>query len=116
MNSVEDLPDKERGVFTQICELAFEKTKLSRHVMKGSEIKFFDLVSSDKDSLGLITVDHLARVHGMENLYTFLHLTFQEYLAAYHIARLGEEEQLKVISKYCSKKNMQVFLWACRLQ
>ena len=108
LNSVDDLPEKEKGVFIQICELAFEKTKLSRHIMKGSEIKSFNQVNSDKDSLGLITVDRLAKVHKMENLYTFLHLTFQEYLAAYHIAHLEEEEQMKVVNKYCSKKSMQV--------
>ena len=116
LDSVQDLPDKEKSIFFQICELAFEKTKLSRHVMKSSEIKFFDKVSSDKDSLGLITVDHLAKIRGMENLYTFLHLTFQEYLAAYHIAHLEEEEQMKVIQKYCKKNNMQgVWKFFCGL-
>ena len=108
IESAEDLPDKEKGMFAQICELAFELTKLSRQVMKGKEIKFFNKVSSDNDSLGLITVDSLAKKYGKESLYTFLHLTFQEYLAAYHIAHLEEEQQQRIIKKHGKKKNMQV--------
>ena len=108
IESAEDLPDEEKEIFAQICELAFELTKLSRQVMKGKEIKFFNKVSSDHDSLGLITVDSLAKKYGKESMYTFLHLTFQEYLAAYHIAHLEEEQQQRIIKKHGKKKNMQV--------
>ena len=36
---------------------------------------------------------------GFEDLYTFLHLTFQEYLAAYHLFQMEEEEQLKQVGR-----------------
>ena len=77
-------------------------------VMSKSEVQeFFKDVSSDKDSLGLITVDRMAMTCGFENLYTFLHLTFQEYLAAYHIK---EEKQkgLGVLQYSSNKEHMQV--------
>ena len=66
--------------------------------------------------LGLITVDKLALRYGKQELYTFLHLTFQEFLAAYHISHLEEEEQARLIDEYGSAKQMQaVWKFYCGL-
>ena len=108
LNSPEGLPSKEKEIFDQICKLGFKKTIASKQVMKKSELDFFMDLSSGSESLGLITVDRMASKCGFDNLYSFLHLTFQEYLAAYHISKLAEDEQLKMISKYGNRKCMYV--------
>ena len=108
LNSPEDLPSNEKNIFHQICKLGFEKTIASKQVMKKSELDFFMDLTSGSELLGLITVDRMASKCGFDNLYSFLHLTFQEYLAAYHISKLAEDEQLKLISKYGKSKCMYV--------
>ena len=108
LNSPEGLPSKEKEIFCLICKLGFKKTIASKQVMKKSELDFFMDLSSGSESLGLITVDRMASKCGFDNLYSFLHLTFQEYLAAYHISKLAEDEQLKIISKYGKSKCMYV--------
>ena len=108
LNSPEGLPSKEKEIFCLICKLGFKKTIASKQVMKKSELDFFMDLSSGSESLGLITVDRMASKCGFDNLYSFLHLTFQEYLAAYHISKLAEDEQLKMISKYGNRKCMYV--------
>ena len=109
LDSPEDLPAQERKLFLQICKLAFEKTKTSKQVMKHREVNdFLEDVRSSSKSLGLINVDRISMISGFQDLYTFLHLTFQEYLAAYHISQLEEVEQTKVIKTYGKKKHMQV--------
>ena len=108
LESPDKLLEQEKEIFHKICELAFEKTTASRQVLRKSEIPHFSDISSGSESMGLITVDEMASVCGFENLYTFLHLTFQEYLAAYHISKLEEEKQLEVINQYSQKKHMGV--------
>ena len=110
LESPDKLLDQDKDMFCKICKLAFEKTTASRQVLKKSELPHFSDISSGSESMGLITVDCMASVCGFENLYTFLHLTFQEYLAAYHISTLEEEKQLEVITQYSQKKHM-IVVW-----
>ena len=105
LESADELPDVESKIFHQICKLAYKKTVSSKQVMRKSEVR--DFFTGNK-SLGLITIDCMASMCGFDNLYTFLHLTFQEYLAAYHISKLKEDEQLKVIREYGKSKSMYV--------
>ena len=49
-------------------------------------------------SLGLVTVESTAKMFGFEGLYAFLHLTFQDYLAAYHIAIQDDDLQIRLVS------------------
>ena len=107
IESLDDLPPHQKEIFNEICRLAYEMTTLSKQVMKQSDIKSFFNV---KESLGLLTVDRTATRLGFQNMYTFLHLTAQEYLAAYYISKLDEEEQLKVIEEY-SKRNQMQQVW-----
>ena len=64
---------------------------------------------SDKSSLGLVTIDSTAELFRIEDLYTFLHLTFQEYLAAIYLAELEDEK--KVISKTKEKQANLQMVW-----
>ena len=70
--------------------------------------KSFETEQDGDISLGLITIDRIAGLYNYKNIYTFLHLTFQEYLAAYHISTLTDEDQLELIIKHGRKNHMQV--------
>ena len=109
IRSAEDLPEDEKKLFLKICKLGFEKTVSSKQVMRKDEVSdFFKDVHCGNESMGLITADCISRKCGFENLYTFLHLTFQEYLAAYHVFKLSDTEQLKLLRKYGNKRHMQM--------
>ena len=106
---VKNLSGDEGKLFNQICQLALEKTILNKQVLHQDEVKSHLQSSQDRDiSLGLITVDRTADLYGFKDIYTFPHLTFQEYLTALHISKLSDEEQMKLIQEHIHADHMLV--------
>ena len=116
IKSFKDLCEKDKAQFDKICKLAFQMLTESQQFIsqRDTEIPLCGDSENDMGVLGLITVEHIYKLYGVDNMYTFLHLTFQEYLAAVYVAQLGKEGQLKVVYEYKSKselKNMWKFVW-----
>jgi len=89
IDSLQDLTENVKEYFTKICKLAFDMIAQSKQVMLQSQTKFpLTPSGSDESSLGLVTIDIIAKLFGMKDLYAFLHLTFQEYLAAFYLSQL----------------------------
>ena len=96
LHSLEDLKDEEEKLFKKLCSIAFEMMANSREVMSRGEF-----TADSQLSLGLVTTDISAHRSGeFQNSYSFLHLTLQEFLAAYHISKASQEKQKEVIEKY----------------
>ena len=115
--STDNLDEPQRSVYREICRLAFEMTVSSKQVMKQTEMQsFLRTKLREKDCLGLVTVDRTATRHGFQHMYTFLHLTFQEFLAACYISKQEETKQAELISAHANDKVMQqVWKFYCGL-
>ena len=112
LNSLSDLKESNKKCFVEICKLAFEMTKESKQVFQRheNEVQLCDEFGSDGPSLGLVTVDFPATTRGYEDFYSFLHLTFQEFLAAYYVYRLAEDEQFRILSE-CRNHEAMLVVW-----
>ena len=106
LTSLKDLCGDKKIDFSSICNVAFDMTVKSQQVVSQRDAPehFFDFTSS---VLGLLTVERTCRHYGTEDLYTFHHLTFQEYLAALYIAEQKDDKQQHIITKYCKESSFR---------
>jgi hypothetical protein len=114
LSSFNDLKPEDRGIFDCILELAYEATVVNpQQVFSAEEVKKIttrrsnDTANND-NSLGLVVVDKYFVRYGLKEIYTFLHLTFQEFLAACHIVQLNSQAQKEIILKYGDNENLGV--------
>ena len=112
INSLRMLKGSLQKSFDNVCRLAFDMTVSSKQVAYESDIDshLLDEVGSNIHSLGLVTIDSTARLLDFEHLYSFLHLTFQEFLAAFHLTTLDEDTQLIIIREHNSKSEF-IVVW-----
>ena len=111
--SLKELHGIHKKYFDDLCRLAFNVTTDSKQVISTHELgfKLSPYASShcdDEYSLGLVTVYHTIHLTSRHQNYAFLHLTFQEFLAAYHIANLDTSQQMKIIEQYSQSIHMHI--------
>ena len=88
INSFKDLPQPVYDQFCEICRIAYTG------IVSAETELIFQALSSDFDPLGL-----------MQN---FLHLTVQEYLAAYHISKQSRDEQVAFMREHIESKKLKL--------
>ena len=111
---LQDLKGRRKEEFDKTCQLAFQMILKYKQAIYQEEISidFSDKCNTDNTpSLGLLTINRSAECNGLVDIYSFLHITLQKYLAAYYISKhnllqsalpdLPSEEKKAVMKFYC---------------
>ena len=113
LDSLEDLHGDDKKNFSSICHLAFDMTILSTQTAAQRDTivpPSLGSSSNDASSFGLLSIDRPSGLGGHHNTFAFFHLTYQEYLAATHLAEQKEEEQMEMITLHAGETNM-LMVW-----
>ena len=105
LESFNDLPPEDKLLFDKICELAFDATLSLKQSFTSTELKDKRISNASskgrcQDMLDLVVVDRQVSLRGQREVYSFFHLSFQEYLASVHIASLDPSQVIELAKKY----------------
>ena len=109
LSDLRSLPSPESALFLSISKLAYNTTSATRTSISLQDING-EFSISDVANLGIIVVDKKEGLSGREPILSFVHLTNQEFLAAYHVSTLPADEQLKAIREHIGQPHMGVVL------
>ena len=114
ISSLKKLSGIYKKYFDNLCHLAYTMTISSKQTIAQNELHFQLSQNSshgDECSLGLVTVYNTVHGTGLHHSYSFLHLTLQEFLAAYHIASLNRIQQIMLINDLSSTLKHKFTIW-----
>ena len=100
LDSLYELPVGISEEFSKLCSIAYRGREDDKIIFSSHEIKGYSINANTLSGLGLLLIAPRISVRGMEKSYNFLHLTVQEYCAAFHISNLPDKEQYECFQKY----------------
>ena len=98
--SLEELPVGISEEFSKLCLIAYRGREDDRIIFSSREIKRYGIDDNKLSGLGLLLIAPSTSVYGREKSYNFLHLTVQEFCAAFYISKLPDKEQYECFKKY----------------
>ena len=98
ISSLGDLPAGIQEPFNNICTLAYYGVRENKATFSKAELQSYRL-PTELSTLSLIQAVNSFTVVGKSKSYSFLHLSVQELLAAFHISKITPKEQVKIFNE-----------------
>ena len=105
--NLQDIPPEDRENLQKVSKLAYDgiATLPQKLIFQEKEIP---QDPTGKNGMGFMDTDYDERSESYS--YNFLHLTIQEFLAAYHISTLDAAEQVQKIEDSLDKRHLEIVL------
>ena len=113
-HSLNDLRGENKECFSRLCSLALDMMVENKQVIHQLPVPLESL--NETPFRGLLATDRTDKYYGLKDVFTFLHHTLQEYLAAYYLASLDENQQTEIIRLNSGQDHMlTTFKFYCGL-
>ena len=109
LSSLHNLPAPTNEQFYKLCLIAYKGREEDKIIFSSRELEKYGIVN-ELSGLGLLLIAPSISVYGREKSYNFLHLTVQEYCAAFYMSTLPDGEQVEYFKKYQLNNNFQI-IW-----
>ena len=100
LESLDHLPTGISEQFSQLCYIAFKAMEGEMVIFSSQDLAKIGVDDDKLTGMGLLLIAPTISVAGREKSYNFLHLTLQEFCAAWYICKLSSEEQIKLMSTF----------------
>ena len=99
LQSLDKLPEEIAKQFSQLCYIAYKGIEAKMIIFSSSNLAEFGVDESNLNGLDLLLISPNVLVSGREKSYNFIHLTLQEFCAAWYVSRNHTvDEQIKLMS------------------
>ena len=92
--SLDNLPTGVSDQFLQLCHVAYKGMENEKIIFSSQDLTEIGVTEGNLRGMGLLLIAPTTTVAGREKCYNFLHLTLQEFCAAWYISKLSAEEQV----------------------
>jgi hypothetical protein len=92
----DNLPSDILLSFTAVAKLAYQSILERKRIIDQKLLGEFDFSSID-NAFGFLQVHQRLTMRGIQGQYTFIHLSLEEYLAAFHITQMDRHKQIMAV-------------------
>ena len=114
LKSFDGLSEEDMAQFDRVCHMALYATLESKQVFTAEELILKDIqIPSEHDAhcgLEMLVMDRVFVLIGMNETYSFPHLTIQEFLAARYLSMLDDHEVADIIKRNSKNNQLSVTL------
>ena len=110
LQSLDNLPTGIHEQFSQLCYIACKGMQSEKVMFSSQDLAKFLVKDSNLNGMGLLLIAPNISVAGRERSYNFLHLTLQEFCAAWYISKLSTEKQIEFVNTYYNQKHF-IMAW-----
>ena len=110
LQSLDNLPTGIHEQFSQLCYIACKGMQSEKVIFSSQDLAKFLVKDYNLNGMGLLLIAPTISVAGRERSYNFLHLTLQEFCAAWHISKLSIEKQIEFVNTYYNQKHF-IMAW-----
>ena len=111
IESLQDLPSPYREQFHKLCLVSYRGSESDKIIFSSRELSKYGIDVSKMSGLGLLHIAPSTSVHGREKSCNFLHLTVQEFCAAFYISMLPPQEQCRYFKRYQFNNSRFRVIW-----